>query len=159
MKKQLISSKLFITCKSMINFSSLRFDNSFFSWILLLSESAWNSCFWISALKFARICSFCLSWRILMVSFSISRLGFCLHELSSCTGLPVLVCVWNRTELATNFLHKSDKLVFGPLILLYPEWTVVKIALSRWSHRRVPRHTSTRAPCPCRRIPPGRWFL
>ena len=39
------------------------------------------------------------------------------------------LCVWKRTELATNFLHKSDKLVFGPLILFAPEWTVVTIAL------------------------------
>ena len=31
------------------------------SWILLLSESVWNSCSWISALESARICSFCRS--------------------------------------------------------------------------------------------------
>ena len=30
----------------------------FNSWILLLWESAWNSCFWISTLKSAKICSF-----------------------------------------------------------------------------------------------------
>ena len=58
--------------------------------------------------------------------------------------------------MATNFLHESDELVFGPLDLLAPEGTVVKIAPSRWSHRRVPRHTSTRAPRVCRRIAPGR---
>ena len=68
-------------------------------------------------------------------------------------------CVCEKgLELATNFLHVSDKLVFGPLVLLAPELTVVKIALSRWSHRRVPRHTSTRALYLCRRIPPGRSF-
>ena len=29
--------------------------------------------------------------------------------------------VRKMTELATNFLHKSDKLVFGPLVLVAPE--------------------------------------
>ena len=40
---------------------SLRWDSiiPFNSWILLPSESAWNSCFWISAVKSTRICSFC----------------------------------------------------------------------------------------------------
>ena len=33
---------------------------------------------------------------------------------------------------------------------------MVKIALSRWSHRRVPRHASSRTPYLCRRIHPGR---
>ena len=66
------------------------------------------------------------------------------------------LCVWKRTELATNFLHESDKFVSSSLVLLAPEWTVVKIALSPWSHRRVPRHTSTTFPCLCRRIHPGR---
>ena len=81
---------------------SLRWDSiiPINSWILLLSESAWNSCLWISALKSARICSFCLSKRTLMVSFSISRLGFSLlhelSELSSCTGLSVLE--WHREK-------------------------------------------------------------
>ena len=44
-----------------------------------------------------------------------------LSELSSCTGLPVLYGRQTRTELATNFLQKSDKLVFGPLVHLAPE--------------------------------------
>ena len=52
-----------------------------------------------------------------------------------------------RTDLATNFLQKSDKLVYGPLTLLAPEWTVVKIARSRWSRHWAPRHASTRASC------------
>ena len=34
----------------------------------------------------------------------------------------------------------------------------MKRALFRWSDRRVARHTSTRAPFPCRRIRPGRSF-
>ena len=127
------------------------------SWILLLSESAWNSCFWISALKSARICSFCLSRRILILSFSLSRLDFrfganFVHLRVS----PYLSDTQERTELATNFLHKSDKLVSGLLVLLAPEWTVVKIALFRWSHRRVPHRTSTKAPYLCRRTHPGR---
>ena len=45
--------------------------------------------------------------------FSISRLDLRVWcELSSHTGLSVLVCVCvrKRTELATNFHHESDKL-------------------------------------------------
>ena len=50
-----------------------------------------------------------------------------------------------RTDLTTNFLQKSDKLVYGSLVLLAPDWTVVKIALCRWSRHWAPRHASTRA--------------
>ena len=50
-----------------------------------------------------------------------------------------------RTDLATNFLQNSDKLVYGPLVLLAPEWTVVKRGLCRWSRHWAPRHASTRA--------------
>ena len=32
---------------------------------------------------------------------------------------------------------------------------MVKVALFRWSHRRVPRHTSTKATRLCRRTAPG----
>ena len=40
------------------------------------------------------------------------------------------------TDLAKNFLQKRDKLVFGSLVLLAPEWTVLKSALCRWSRHR-----------------------
>ena len=88
---------------------SLRWDSIIpsNSWILLLSESAWNSCFWISDLTSARICSSCLSRRILVLSFSISRLDFRFwHELSSNTGLTVLVCV--KKDWAGNKLSSSE---------------------------------------------------
>ena len=50
-----------------------------------------------------------------------SRLDFRFwHELSSYTGLPVVVFA-RRTDLATNFLHESDKLVSGSLVLLAPD--------------------------------------
>ena len=52
-------------------------------------------------------------------------------------------------------LSHSSNLPVAP-VLLAPEWTVVKRALCRWSHRRVSRQTSTRAPR--RWIAPGRWF-
>ena len=58
-------------------------------------------------------------------SFSESRLGFSLlHELSDQVRArvsPFLSDTQKRTELATNFLQKGDKLVFGPLVLLVPE--------------------------------------
>ena len=72
------------------------------------------------------------------------------------TRVSPYLCVRKRTELTTNFLHESDKLVSSSLVLLAPEWTVMKIALFRWSHRRVRHHTSTKAPYLCRRIHPGR---
>ena len=50
------------------NLTSLRLDNFNF-WILLLSQSVWNSCFWISAWQSARICSLYRSRRILICSF------------------------------------------------------------------------------------------
>ena len=75
----------------------------------------------MSSLTSARICSFWLSRRILILSFSISRFDFrSWRELSSYTDLPIL-CVRKRTELATNFLHESDKLVSGSPVLLAPE--------------------------------------
>ena len=200
---------------------SLRWDSiiPFNSWILLLSESAWNSCFWISVLTSARICSFlsfkenpdsfvfpefcrprtrpiraviyqwfqlipgyffcqnrleirasgsrfwlqrafaffCLSRRILILLFSMSRPDFRFFETNQvCFRVSPYLCVRKRTELATNFLHESDKIVSGSLVLLALEWTVVKIALFRQAHRRVPYRTSTTVPNLCRRIHPGR---
>ena len=96
------------------------------SWILLLSDSAWSSCLWISDLNSARICSFCLSkdslvfpGRDLIIVFETNL------NLFRARVFPYLYG-WKRTELATNFLHKSDKFVSGSLVLLAPEWTVVK---------------------------------
>ena len=61
------------------------------------------------------------SRRIMIWSFSIWRFGFRFwHELSSFSGLSVLVCE-KMTELAKNFLHESDKFVSGLLVLLAPE--------------------------------------
>ena len=116
MKKFLISLKFFVSCKSTINFSSMRLDN----FIQLLDTSSV-----IIGLEFVFL-NLCLtiSENLLSLSFqknpdfssSESRLGFSLmlepSELSSCTGLP---------DLATNFLQESDKLVYGPLVLLAPE--------------------------------------
>ena len=86
---------------------SLRWDTiiPFNSWILLLSESAWTSCSWISVLTSARICSFYLSRRFLILSLSMSRLDFCFwHELCSYTGRTVLVCAtkdWAGNKLSS----------------------------------------------------------
>ena len=51
------------------------------------------------------------------------------------------------TDLTTNFLQESDKLVYGPLVLLAPEWRVVKRALYRWCRHWSPSHAGTRAWC------------
>ena len=71
----------------------------------LQSESAWTSCFWISVLTSPRICCSCQSRRILILSFSIAWLDFRFwHELSSKTGLPVLVCAkydWAGNKLSS----------------------------------------------------------
>ena len=86
--------KSFVSLMSTINFSSLRLGDS---------SQFLNTCpiriglklvFLNLGSKISENLLFCLSMRILMVSFSISRLGFSLlhelSELSSCTGLPVL---------------------------------------------------------------------
>ena len=51
------------------------------------------------------------------------------------------------TDLTTSFRQKSDKLVYGSLDLLAPEWTVVKRALCRWCSHWFPSHASSRACC------------
>ena len=50
-------------------------------------------------------------------------------------------------DLTTNFLQESGKLVYGPLVLLAPEWTVVKRVLCRWCSHWSPSHASSRACC------------
>ena len=59
-------------------------------------------------------------------------------------------CLHDRkttTDLSTNFLQESDKLVYGSLDLLAPEWTVVKRALCRWCCHWFPSHASSRTCC------------
>ena len=83
------------------------------SWILLLSDSAWSLCFWISDLTPARICSFCLSRRRLICSLSGSRLDFRFwdkFELGSYTGFPVHVRV--KKDWAGNKLSSWEWWVF-----------------------------------------------
>ena len=65
-----------------------------------------------------------------------------LHQLIN--GSPFLHDRQTRTDLTTDFLLKSDKLVCGPLVLLAPEGTVVKRALCRWCRHWSLRHASTR---------------
>ena len=90
---------------------SLRWDskNPLISWILLLSRTAWNSCLWISAWQSARVFSFWRSTRNLICSFSESRLG--VHARTS----PISHDRQTTTDLTTNFLHQSDRLVFSLL--------------------------------------------
>ena len=49
------------------------------------------------------------------------------------------------TDLTTNLRHVSDKLLYGSLDLLAPEWTVVKRAPCRWCSHRSPSRASLRA--------------
>ena len=91
MKKYLISSKLFITCNGMINLSSLRFDNSIQFLNTCPIRIGLKLVFLILGSKISENLLFSRSKRILIVSFSISRLDFRFwHEPRSCTGLPVL---------------------------------------------------------------------
>ena len=107
----------------MINFPSLRLDNSIqflnsspiriglkfvllnlgsnFSEDLLSSFKENPDCF---VFHFATWFFFARTWRTKFMHGS----------------LPIL-SVRKMTEMATNFLHESDKLVFGPLVLLAPE--------------------------------------
>ena len=96
MKKLLISLELFITlCNIMINFPSPKHINSIQFWDTSSIIIGWELVFLNLGSKISEnLPFFCLSRRILIVSFSISRLGFSptleLSKLSSLTGLPVL---------------------------------------------------------------------
>ena len=88
---------------------SIRWESiiPFNSWILLPSDSAWISCFWISDLTSARICSL----RILIRSFSRSRLDFRFFdksELGSYTGLPYLY-VWKEDWVGNKLSSREWK--------------------------------------------------
>ena len=71
-----LEPKLFIVCKSMIKFSLLRFDNS----VQFLNNSpikiVLKFVLWISILTATRTCSFCLSWRILILPIRFRDLIF-----------------------------------------------------------------------------------
>ena len=51
------------------------------------------------------------------------NLLFCLSKETNLvrTRVSPYLCARKKTELATNFLHESDKLVSGSLVLLAPE--------------------------------------
>ena len=107
----------------MINLSSLRINNS--SQFLDTSSVRLGLKFVLLDLSsdFSENFLFLSFRRILIRSFSRSRLDFRFRdksELGSYTGLSVLVRA-KRTELATNFLHESDKFVSGSLVLLAPD--------------------------------------
>ena len=109
----------------MINFPSLRLNNSIqfldtYSIRIGLNCVLMGSQFWTSA----RICSFCLSRRILILSFSMSRPDFRFwDELDSFTGSPRTCTCEKGLSWQQNFLQESDELVSSLLVLLAPEWT------------------------------------
>ena len=86
---------LFVSLMSTINFFFCDSIVPFIFWILLPSQSAWNSCFRISAWQSARICSLCRSRRVLICSLSelclwVSwTLETCESNVEPTTGLPV----------------------------------------------------------------------
>ena len=65
--------------------------------------------------------SFCVLWRGISLT-----LGMCQTVPQRCAPLCYRQ---TTTDWTTKFRHGSDKLVFGPLVLLVPGWTVVKRAL------------------------------
>ena len=151
MKNLLISSKLSVSLKSTINLTSLRLDNSIQFWdtssviigLELVSQSLLYS---------QREFAFCVVPKHPDCSFSESRRVFSLtFEFSdpntSKTCFPEKHERQTTTDLTTSFLQESDKLVDGPLVLLGPEWTVVKRTLCRWCRNWSPSHAGTRAWC------------
>ena len=106
----------------MINPSSLRINNS----SLFLDTSSIRIC-----LKFVLLdLGSDFSENLLFLSFKENPDSFVFHFATwfsflvrtkfACGSLRASVCE-KRTELATNFLHESDKLVSGSLVLLAPE--------------------------------------
>ena len=141
----------------MINFSSLRLNNS----IQFLNNSSIRI-----GLKFLLLhLESNFSENLLFLSSKENPDSFVFHF---ATWFSFLV----RTKFAygsprTSVCEKGlswQQTFFMRVISLSPvrwffsllKWTVVKIALFRWSHRRVRHHTSTKAPYLCRRTHPGR---
>ena len=118
---QLISPGVLTPCNSMINFHSLRLNNS--SWFLDTSSVRLRleiRASGISVLTSARICSFCISKRVLICLCSRSRLDFRFwdkFELGSYTGLSVLVSVkkdWAGNKLSSWEWRVCLKLAGSP---------------------------------------------
>ena len=112
-----------------------------------------NYCSWISCWS-RRNCSSLISSRwdpITPFNFLITSsvtIGLELVFLNLCFTIsenlvflssPFLQDRQTTTDLTPNFLQESDKLVYGPLVLL-AEWTVVKRALCRWCCHWSPSH-------------------
>ena len=101
----------------MISFPSLRVNNS--SQFLDTSSIRIGLKF-ISVLTSAKICSFCLSRRILIRSFSMSRPDFRFwNELGSYRSLTVLVCAktdWAGNKLSQRVISLSQVRWFFPLL-------------------------------------------
>ena len=159
MKKLLISSMLFVSCKSTINLTSLRLDNSIqvldiSSVIIGLELVFLNLCLIISEnllfLSFQKNPDLLIFWDATWIFPGVwiwwSKL---IGHKSPCSDMTDR----QRQTWQPAFLQESDKLVYGSLDLLAPEWTVVKRALCRWCSHWFPNHASSRA-C-CRWMTPG----
>ena len=148
MKKYLLSSKLFISCKSMINFSSLRLDNS----IHFLNISPIRIC-----LKFVSLTlGSTISENLLLLSFKenpdllifwVTTWFFSAARSSRTKFYGSPRSYMTDRQGLTNFLQESEKLLCGPLVLLALEWAVVKRAPCRWCSHRIQDHADLRTCC------------
>ena len=151
MEKLLISSKLFVSLMSTINLTSLRLDNFIQLWgtssiIIGLELVFLNLCSTISEnlifLSFQKNPDLLIFWVATWDFLWPSKLANQTYQQVS----PFLHDRQTMTDL-TNFLQESDKLVYGPVVLLAPEWTAVKRALCQWCRHWSPSHAGSRAWC------------
>ena len=124
--KLLISSKLCIFCMSTINLTSLRLDSSIqfvdTSSVVIGLELVFGNLF--STISENLLFFWSFKENDLLIFLSRDLFFFCCVNLANKVHARVSPFLRERqtgTDLATNFLQKSDKLVYGPLVLLAPE--------------------------------------
>ena len=145
MKKLLISSKLFVSLMSTINFSSLRLDH----FIQFLNTSCHKKRVFESLLDNLRESALSVVPEESWCAHFLSRdTDFLWHlGLVNQTDQQQVALFWHDRQTTTgwtaNLRQESHMLVYGSLHLLAPVWTVVKRAPCRWCSHRTPDHAGT----------------
>ena len=152
MQKLLISSKLFVSLMSTINFSSLTLGNSIqfedaSSVIIGLEFVLLNLCLTNSenllSLSFQKNPDLLIFWAAARIFSDV----WVSESNWSTTGRPVLTWPTDDDWLVDTPSSGEWQRVYGSLVLLAPRWTVVKRSLCRWCSHRTQGHASSALRC------------